>query len=255
MARTAAIRLACALTVPAALSAPSPVTAQTSTGYREGAVSSAAVLTGRAVFDGDVPRARRFMITKDVEVCGMGYRERQEVDVAGSQGLRNVVVIIEGIAQGKPWPGDADSYRLTQEDCVFTPHVQVVRSGEELDIRNPDPVLHNIHAFERIGDAWRTMFNFGQPPERPTITHQLRPRRGNVIRLECDAHDFMLAWIYAADHPYTVGVDAEGRFAIDGIPPGTYTVRAWHPYLGTLEERVTLAPDAEEDVVFRFSSS
>jgi hypothetical protein len=195
------------------------------------------------------------MITKDVEVCGLGYRERAEVEVSDGRGLMNVVVIVEGIEVGKPWADGSARYVLNQEHCVFAPHVQVVPKGAELDILNPDPILHNIHSFEAIGSSWRTLFNFGQPPEKETITHRLRPRRGNQIRLECDAHDFMLGWIYAAESPYTVVVDESGRFVIDGIPPGTYTIRAWHPYLGTLEQEVTLAPDGRSDTVFEFSSN
>lgn len=228
--------------------------APSASGYRPGPVESGGTVAGRAVFEGDVPRPRRFLVTKDVEVCGIGYRERQEVEVAPEGGLRNVVVAIEGVEAGKPWPERPARAEVAQENCVFAPHVQVVASGEELDILNPDPVLHNIHAFELIGSASRTLFNLGQPPEKPKITHEVRPRRGHRIRLECDAHDFMLGWIYAAETPYAVLVDADGRFALDGVPPGEYTVQAWHPYLGTREQRVTVAPNGEVDVVFLFSS-
>ncbi|MDH3732289.1 MAG: carboxypeptidase regulatory-like domain-containing protein [Gemmatimonadota bacterium] len=235
-----------------AFPAPGRVTAQNAGGYQVAAVENAATLVGRVTFDGQVPRARRFMITKDVEVCGLGYRERQEVDVSDDGGLRNVVISIQGVRSGKAWPEREGRYELSQEDCVFAPHVQVVRAGDELDILNPDPVLHNVHAFELIGSAQRTLFNFGQPPEEPVITHALRPRRGREIRLECDAHDFMLGWIFAADTPYAVLADEAGGFAIDGVPPGTYTVRAWHPYLGTKEQEVTLAPGGSGEIVFTY---
>jgi hypothetical protein len=226
--------------------------AQSRDAYVVEPVEHGAVLTGRVVFDGPVPRARRFLITKDIEVCGMGYRERQEVDVSERMGLRNVVIVIDGITRGKPWPDVPDGFSLTQENCVFAPHVQVVPRGAELNILNPDPVLHNIHSFEAFGSSWRTLFNFGQPPEEDVITTLLRPRRGNHIRLECDAHDFMLGWIYAADTPYAVAVDADGRFRLDEIPPGTYTLRAWHPYLGVREQRITFDSDGLTDTVFTF---
>jgi len=227
--------------------------AQQGDGYRIAPVENGATLTGRALFEGDVPRAHRSMITKDVDVCGLGYRVRQDVVVTGDGGLRDVVVSIEGIHDGKPWPAREGRPEISQEGCTFAPHLQVVRRGEEIDILNPDPVLHNIHAFELIGDAQRTLFNFGQPPEERVITHALRPRRGSHVRLECDAHDFMLGWIYAADTPYVALVSEDGSFRIDQVPPGTYTVTAWHPDLGTRSAEVTLPPDGEEDVVFRFT--
>lgn len=223
--------------------------------YEVGPVEQPATLTGQVVFGGAVPRPRRFLITKDAEVCGVGYRERQEVDVSRSRGLRNVVVVIEGIERGKPWPAIPGHYELTQADCVFAPHVQVIRRGAALDIFNPDPVLHNIHGFELIRGHWRTLFNFGQAPEEEVITHAIRPRRGNHIRLECDAHDFMLGWLYSADTPYAVAVDADGRFTIQAIPAGTYTVTAWHPYLGTRQQQVTLPPNGRASRDFEFTQN
>ncbi|MFV1986971.1 MAG: carboxypeptidase regulatory-like domain-containing protein [Gemmatimonadota bacterium] len=221
--------------------------------YQPTTVAHGATLTGLATFDGDVPRPRRFLITRDIEVCGLGYRERQEVEVSDDRGLRNVVISIAGIDAGKPWPEPEGRIEISQQDCVFSPHVQVVPAGGEIDIINPDPVLHNVHAFEIMGSNSRTMFNFGQPPEERVITTALRPRRGNVVRLECDAHDFMLGWLYSADTPYTTLVDTDGRFRIDGIPPGLYTVTAWHPYLGVQEAEIELSPDGEGELVFRFS--
>jgi hypothetical protein len=223
--------------------------------YEVASVEQPATLTGQVVFAGDVPRPRRFLITKDVEVCGLGYRERQEVEVSESRGLRNVVVVIQDIERGKPWPDTLGHYEITQENCVFAPHVQVIRRGAELDILNPDPVLHNIHGFESIQENWRTLFNFGQAPEEEVITHAIRPRRGNHIRLECDAHDFMLGWLYSADTPYAVAVDADGRFTIDGIPPGTYSVTAWHPYLGMQQQQITLPPNGQERRDFEFTQN
>ncbi len=228
-----------------------PVHAQ-SPGYRAVPVEHGATLEGRVLFRGEVPRPRRYFITKDVEVCGTGYRERYEIEVGEGNGLRNVVIAIEGVETGKPWPERASHYQLSQENCTFSPHVQVVPAGAELDILNPDPVLHNVHAFELIGTAARTMFNFGQPPEQRVITSPVRPRRGRHIRLECDAHDFMLGWIYAADTPYAALVDADGRFAIADVPPGTYRVTAWHPYLGVQEKEITLGPGASASLTFEF---
>jgi len=232
----------------------SPASGQQTAEYHVVPVTNGATLTGRVVFDGEVPRAHRSMITKDVDVCGLGYRERQDVDISRDRGLRDVVISIEGIERGKPWPESDGRPEVSQEGCTFLPHLQVVRKGQEIDIVNPDPVLHNIHAFELVGSGQRTLFNLGQPPEERVITHVLQPRRGHHIRLECDAHDFMLGWVYAADTPYASLVDEDGRFRIDRVPPGTYTVTAWHPDLGVRKAEVTLSPDGEGELVFRFSS-
>ena len=187
-----------------------------------------------------------------MEVCGEGYRERREVDVAEEGSLRNVVIAIDAIAEGKPWPELSEGYVVDQVDCYFQPYVQVMRRGADLTIVNSDPVLHNIHSSELIGTTRRTLFNFGQPPEKGTITYPLRPRRGSQIRLECDAHDFMLGWIYAVDNPYAVVVDANGNFTIDDIPPGTYTIKAWHPRLGIYEREIVLSANETGEITFQF---
>lgn len=65
----------------------------------------------------------------------------------------------------------------------------------------------------------------------------------------------MLAWIYVTDNPYAVAVDADGHFTIDDISPGTYTVKAWHPYLGTQEQEITLSAKETSEIAFQFSSN
>ncbi len=65
----------------------------------------------------------------------------------------------------------------------------------------------------------------------------------------------MLGWIYVTDNPYAVAVDADGHFTIDDISPGTYTVKAWHPYLGMQEQEITLSAKETSEIAFQFSSN
>ncbi len=88
-----------------------------------------------------------------------------------------------------------------------------------------------------------------------TTTKAINPRRGDVIQLSCDAHNWMLGWIYTIDHPYFAVVDANGHFQIDDIPPGTYTVKAWHPFLGVQESELNLALNAEAELQFSFAAN
>jgi len=223
-------------------------------GYDVFSVSDGVTLTGSVSFTGEVPEASELLITRDFEVCGLGFRERREVDVAEAGGLRSVVVFITDIAGGKPWPDAPDGYLLDQRDCYFEPYIQVVPRGVDLQIENSDPVLHNVHGYERI-DATRrrTLFNLGQP-DKGIIVRPLRPRRGQQIGLECDAHDFMLGWIFAADNPYSVVVDSMGVFEISDVPPGTYTIGAWHPFLGGMEQEVTVTSGTANEISFGFSA-
>ena len=241
---------------------PASVNAQLTGAYTELEVEKAGHLVGRVagrvVFDGRVPEPLQLLITKDMEVCGEGYRERKEIDTTNEMGLRNVVVFIEKIDGGKPWPAmqpEASSTpgSINQKNCYFAPHVQVIRRGSEIDIINSDSTLHNIHAYELIGRARRSLFNISQPEMGP-VPQMLIPKRGNRVSLECDSHDFMQGWIFIADHPYATVVDETGSFEITGIPLGTYELSAWHPRLGVSTQEINVVSDTENELDFIFSS-
>lgn len=256
MARCPAGRLAAiALSVAAVSLLPRPQALVAQGDYRVVPVDDGAALGGRVTFAGEVPAPKRLLVTKDEEICGFGYQERFDVSVAAGGGLAGVVVVVEGITEGKAWPAAAAGHVIDQRDCIFQPNLQVIPKWTEMSIVNSDPVLHNIHAWELMDEGGRTLFNLGQPPEREVITQALRPRRGNRIRLECDAHDFMQGWIYAADSPYAVATNEDGNFRIEGIPPGKYTITAWHPFLGMRKQVVTLEASGESEVTFAFTES
>jgi hypothetical protein len=190
------------------------------------------------------------LITKDTGVCGDGQREIVEV-TAKNGALGNVVVVVDGIAKGKAWPGKP---MLDQKGCRFLPPMMVVPRGGELDIRNSDPVLHNIHTYEIIGAARRTLFNVGQPDQGQVITKPIKLRQGEWVKVECDAHDFMHAWMFAAPTPYWTLTRDDGSFEIGGVPPGKYRVRALHPVLGQQEGEVTVAAKGRAELRFEFQS-
>jgi len=204
--------------------------------YEAGAVSGAGKVTGKVSFKG-APVSKKLPITKNNEVCGTGEREIVEVDARGGA-LAGAVVYVAKIEKGKAW-GTLDAPVLNQQGCRFAPAALVVKKGGEVTVRNSDPVLHNIHAYEIIGAVRRTMFNVGQP-DKGDMKQPIKVRRGNVIKIECDAHDFMHAWAFAAENPYAAVTKEDGSFAIDGLPDGTYEVKAWHPVLGEKSMQVTV---------------
>jgi hypothetical protein len=194
-------------------------------------------ITGKVAFKGAVPGARKLPITKDNATCGSGEREIVEVSVKAGQ-LAGVVVYVTKVDAGKPW-GQADKAVLDQKGCRFAPDVLVVRKDSELTVRNSDPVLHNIHTYEIIGAVRRTMFNVGQP-DKGDLKQPIKVRRANAVKIECDAHDFMHAWAFAADNPYVAVTREDGSFSIDGLPEGSYELKAWHPVLGEKSASVTV---------------
>jgi hypothetical protein len=199
--------------------------------YEVAPVSGGGRIEGKVSFQGAVP-IRKIIPTKNKDVCG-GPRDEPQIRVGPDKGVQDAVVYLKAVAKGKAW-GPADKTPvLDQEKCTFRPAVQVVRPGK-IDIHNSDPVLHNTHGFY----GQRTAFNLAMPDKGMTITSEV-PRPG-LVRVECDAHGWMLAHIYVADSPYYALTGADGSFSLTDVPPGTYTLVASQNFTGDNEMQVTV---------------
>jgi hypothetical protein len=130
------------------------------------------------------------------------------------------------------------------------------KSAEEwpvFKVENKDPVVHNPHAFEVMGSGRRTLWNIGLPDQGSKLEKEVRVRKGNVIKLECDQHDFMHSWTRVVESPYFAIVEADGSFKIEEVPAGKYTVVAWHPILGEQTQETNVAAKAVTRADFAFT--
>ena len=166
--------------------------------------------------------------------------------------LQNVIVFLDDVQSGKAWP--EKEYKLDQLKCRFEPYIQVIPKGADLVISNSDPVLHNVHPYEQVGDKRRTLFNLAQPKLGQVNTKAIKTRRGEVVELSCDAHSWMSGWMYVLEHPYFAIVGEDGSFTIDNVPPGSYTLKAWHPVLQLQEQSVDVDANGSVSASFEFSS-
>jgi len=223
-------------------------------GYSETAVADGGTLKGFAMLKGTPPKPDEVLITKDHGHCGEGVVIPDPVRLGADGRLGDAVIALKDVASGKPWPAALKAPNILQARCRFDPFVQVAPKGSELTITNQDPLLHNIHTYEIIGRARRTMFNIAQPQAGQIDKHVLKMRRGHVVEIDCDAHNWMSAWIYTSEHPYVSAADPEAGYAIEGIPPGTYEVTAWHPALGEVSKEVAIAPGKTVDLNIEFTA-
>jgi plastocyanin len=219
--------------------------------YDEVAVKDVGSIQGTVRFEGKPPEPQKVAITKDPQVCGDGVRLVGEVAADAKGNLKGAVVYIEKVASGKPWPKQQDGFRIDQKGCRFLPNTLVMRKGHVVHIKNKDKVFHNIHAYEVAGSARLSMFNDGQQADSE-FQHDLRLRRGNEVKLECDAHNFMHEWFLVLEHPYFSPTGADGKFSIGDVPPGTYKLMAWHPVLGRQEAGVEVKPGGKAAADFTF---
>ena len=208
--------------------------------YQEGEVSGGGAIQGKVVYHGPV-KTRTVLPTKDKNVCG-GIRKEPLVVVGDGGAVRDSVVFLKDVAAGKPWPETTAARPvLDQEKCRFEPHVQVARRGK-IDIVNSDSVLHNTHGYY----GKRTAFNVALPIQGGKVTKLLRSP--GEVRIDCDAHGWMLAWIYVVDNPYFAQTGEDGAFSITDVPPGEYTLAVWQETMGLVEMPVTVAADQTTEV-------
>lgn len=199
--------------------------------YEVVTVSDGGTIRGKVVYNGSVP-TRKIIPTKDRATCG-GTRDEPEVVVGPDKGVQDAIVYLKDVQKGKAFQKPAKPPEIVNKDCVFVPRVQALPVGT-IVIVNSDPVMHNTHGFH--GKA--TVFNVALPMKGQRIEKPLK--KPGIVRVECDAHGWMLAWILAAENPYYAVTKQDGTFTIGDVPPGEYKLVAWHEYTGELEVPVTV---------------
>jgi hypothetical protein len=194
-------------------------------------VTDGGSIEGKVTFAGSVPM-KKIIPTKDKETCG-DIREEPQVIVGPDKGVQDAVVYLETVAKGKALEKPAKKPEIVNKNCNFVPHVQAFPVGTVV-IVNSDPVLHNTHGFHEKA----TVFNVALPMKGQRIEKPLK--KPGITRVECDAHGWMLGWIFAAENPYYAVTQKDGTFTLPDVPPGQYTLVAWQEYAGELKIPVTV---------------
>jgi hypothetical protein len=206
-------------------------------------------LSGVVHFKGVAPKPQVLSMAANA-ACAAHHRGQvidESVLVNGDGTLRNVVVWISHGLEGRTFAPPKDPAVLDQQGCVYTPHVVTVMTGQRLLVKNSDPFLHNV----RAAAANNPPFNFGQPSidVGGTPLTFLTPDR---MFVKCDVHPWMTAHILVLDNPYFAVTGEHGTFKLPELPPGTYTVSAWHEVYGEQKQRVTVEPGRPVSLDFTF---
>lgn len=219
--------------------------------YKVTEVENGGTVSGKVSLGGAKAETQDFAIAKNPEVCGTGTRAVEWVRANG-EALLDAVVYLEAVEAGKPFSAEAEKIMIDQKGCRFLPDLQAMANGGEVEVLNSDPVAHNIHTYELIDRARRTVFNVSQPSQGDVFTKEIMMRRGVGMKVECDQHDFMHAWLFVARNPYFAVVDENGEFAITDVPPGKYVVKSWHGRLGEKETTVEVEAGGTAEVTLSY---
>ena len=214
--------------------------------YKEVSISNGGTISGTVVFKGRVPK-RTIIPTRDKSVCG-GMRKEPKILVGKNKGVQEGIVYLKKVKKGKAWPVQQSTPVLDQKNCRFAPSVQIIRKGE-FEILNSDPVLHNTHGYlcKKLGkQCKRTAFNVALPNQGQIIKKKLK--RAGTVKVDCDAHGWMLGWIQVVDNPYYAITGEDGTFTLTDVPPGKYTLVAFQGYTGGVEIPLTVKANQRLEV-------
>lgn len=170
----------------------------------------------------------------------------EEVVVGPGGELANVIVYVKDIKGNFPAP--AQPALLDQKGCQYIPHVSAVQVGQTVEIRNSDPTLHNVHAMPAVN----RQFNEGQPVQGMTSPKKFDQVEMKPFRIKCDVHGWMKSYMAVLPHPFHGVSQMNGTFNIGNLPPGTYTLVAWHEKYGQQEQPITVGPKEQKQVTFTF---
>jgi hypothetical protein len=248
--------------------------------YEEISVKDGGTLTGTVTLVGEVPKPKGYNLTTlpDPIYCGRisdghGWRLLQPFKVGEGGAFSRVVVLLDDIEKGKAF-GEYKVPKIEAVDCLFLPFTNIVRNLHDVVVVNKDPAMHDIQAYETSHLGPRVLFNVPLPIstrypheagmsaratkhyEGVPITQTVRMTKGRkIFTMQCGFHAYMESWALVVDHPYFAISGKDGRFVIGNIPPGTYKVTIWHPYVReTYEKTVTIKAKGQATVDFKVTA-
>ena len=209
----------------------------------------AQTVTGTVTYEGKVPTLRPVAMD-GVPECAKKHAGKPVASEALVLGpgntMGNILVSVKNAPAGKPTP--TEPVVMDQKGCQYTPHVMGIMVNQPFKILNSDGLLHNVHALPKVN----AQFNAAMPPTMKEKMEKFTKAEG-TFAIKCDVHPWMQAFIQVFPHPFFAVTKADGKFSIAGLPPGTYTLEAWHEKLGTQTASVTVGPTTAP-VAIKFTS-
>jgi plastocyanin len=209
-----------------------------------------AAIKGVVKFEGIPPKASLISMAADPSCAKQhpGSIFSAEVIINSGGGLQNVLVFIaEGVGD-RTFEVPKEPVVISQKGCLYQPHVLVVQANQAFQVVNNDPTSHNIHPMPANNREW----NKAEPPGAKM--EEAFSREEIAIPVKCNIHPWMRGYIAVLKNPYFVLTKQDGSFELPNLPPGTYTIKAWHEKLGTATQTVTIGANQTKEISFVFKS-
>ncbi|MDZ4805611.1 MAG: carboxypeptidase regulatory-like domain-containing protein [Candidatus Eisenbacteria bacterium] len=243
-------------------SSKSPATDDSATGSRGKSPNATAVpltvvdpatagsIAGLITFEG-TPPAEKLIDMKGDPACGRAHRDRMYTETAVVHGgkVQWAFVRISAGLEGKTFGVPAEPVVMDQSGCLYSPHLVGAVIGQVFRVLNSDETLHNVHAVCSANKA----FNMAMPLKG--MKQEKKFSAEEMVHLKCDVHPWMSAWVGVCENPYYAVSGADGGYTIRNVPPGSYTLEAWHETFGRQTMPITVDPSGAATADFTFKAA
>ena len=214
--------------------------------------ATAGEVTGVVKLDGTPPRMKTISIAAEPSCAKARTTPLTSEEVVTGDGgaLANVVVYVKSGLDGYSFPTPATPAKFEQQGCQYHPHVLGLQVGQNVQVTNDDQTTHNIHPIPMDNREW----NESQPPGAAPIEKSFA-REEIAIPVKCNVHPWMKAYMAVLPNPYFQVTDKDGKFDLKNLPPGTYTIVAWHELYKTDPQTITIGPKESKSVNFTFKAT
>lgn len=214
--------------------------------------ATAGSISGTVVLDGKAPRMRTINMAAEPS-CAKEHSTpatSQDALVGKDGALENAVVYLEGDFSKYKFDAPARPATITQKGCMYDPHIVVLETGQTFQVVNSDPVTHNIHPLPKDNREWNESQPPGAAPIDQTFAHPEIP-----IPVKCNIHPWMKAYVAVFAHPYYAVTGPDGSFELKNVPPGSFTLVAWHELYGTSRQQIVVGAKEAKTLKVTFQAA
>lgn len=226
--------------------------------YQEMEVTNGGTIQGKTSLAGQMPTPRIYhlILFPNIDMCAEVdtddemNRVLEDFKISPDGGLKDVVITLDHVDAGKPF--NKEPINILSENCKFFPDVNLIRQGESFKVDNQDAVMHNSQVYQK--ERGKILLNIPIPAEEVSEGKVQFRKHYKIMQMICGMHEFMQTWGYRVQNPYYAKTPLDGSFKIDSIPPGEYTVTAWHYLMKKQTRKIKIAAGETIDLNFVFKA-